>query len=140
MNVPLVERIKTAWAIIKNREFYACTIESRYDDGKPLSTRVYSSWLGRKHKLKKLVDDLQFTLFCETAHPKTKGDISDKGISGLASTYIFNHMQGYTSKEKDFAYNYFKIGCEWLLWNMKCEAEDGKTIQEFLKEWYKEEE
>lgn len=135
MKFPLIDRIRVAWAIIKNKEFYACTVDSRYKDGSPLGIRTYSSFFGHKRKLKKLVDSLQSSLFCETRNPKTKGNIAGRGIAGLASTYIFNHMQGYSSKEKDFAYNYFTIGAEWLLWNLKCKAERGKLIDEFIKEW-----
>ena len=37
----IIKRIKLCWAILTNKEFYACVVVSRYDDGSPLGTRVF---------------------------------------------------------------------------------------------------
>ena len=37
----IIDRIKLCWAILTNKEFYACVVVSRYDDGSPLGTEVF---------------------------------------------------------------------------------------------------
>lgn len=63
----IIDRIKLCWAILTNKEFYACVVTSRYDDGSPLGTRIFcygkDTITYKKKLIKILKDDIEMDKF-----------------------------------------------------------------------------
>ena len=63
----IIDRIKLCWAILTNKEFYACEVTSRYDDGSPLGTRIFcygkDTITYKKKLIKILKDDIEMDKF-----------------------------------------------------------------------------
>ena len=55
----IIDRIKLCWAILCNKEFYACVVTSRYDNGGPLGTRIFCNGKETITYKKKLIESLK---------------------------------------------------------------------------------
>ena len=55
----IIDRIKICWAILSNKEFYACVVTHRYNDGSELSTNVYCYGKDTATYIKKLIESLK---------------------------------------------------------------------------------
>ena len=68
----IIDRIKLCWAILTNKEFYACVVVSRYDDGSPLWTRVFcygkDTITYKKKLIKALKQDIEMDKFYNQNH------------------------------------------------------------------------
>ena len=68
----IIDRIKLCWAILSNKEFYACVVVSRYDDGSPLWTRVFcygkDTITYKKKLIKALKQDIEMDKFYNQNH------------------------------------------------------------------------
>lgn len=58
VKLPLIDRLRTCWSILSNKEFYFMAVEKRYDDGKPLEICVYSNIRNTKTAAIKLRNEL----------------------------------------------------------------------------------
>ena len=68
----IIDRIKICLAILSNKEFYACVVVSRYDDGSPLGTRVFcygkDTITYKKKLIKALKQDIEMDKFYNQNH------------------------------------------------------------------------
>ena len=68
----IIDRIKLCWVILSNKEFYACVVVSRYDDGSPLWTRVFcygkDTITYKKKLIKALKEDIEMDKFYNQNH------------------------------------------------------------------------
>ena len=68
----IIDRIKLCWGILTNKEFYACVVVSRYDDGSPLGTRVFcygkDTITYKKKLIKALKEDIEMDKFYNQSH------------------------------------------------------------------------
>ena len=71
----IIDRIKLCWAILTNKEFYACVVVSRYDDGSPLGTRVFCYGKDTITYKKKLIESLKTDIKMDKFHNQ-----NNKGI------------------------------------------------------------
>lgn len=55
----IIDRIKICWAILSNKEFYACVVTHRYKDGSELSTDVYCCGKDTATYINKLIESLK---------------------------------------------------------------------------------
>lgn len=55
----IIDRIKLCWAILSNKEFYACVVTSRYDNGRSLGTRIFCNGKEAITYKKKLIESLK---------------------------------------------------------------------------------
>ena len=55
----IIDRIKLCLAIWSNKEFYACVVTSRYDDGNILGTRIFCYGKDTITYKKKLIKSLK---------------------------------------------------------------------------------
>ena len=56
---PIIDKIKLCWAILSNKEFYACVVTSRNDVGSPLSIEVFCYGKDTITYKKKLIESLK---------------------------------------------------------------------------------
>ena len=71
----IIDRIKLCWAILTNKEFYACVVVSRYDDGSPLATEVFCYGKDTITYKKKLIESLKTDIKMDKFHNQ-----NNKGI------------------------------------------------------------
>lgn len=68
MHHSIIDRIKLCWAILSNKDFYACVVTSRYDDGSPLCTEVFCYGKDTITYKKKLIESLKADIKMDKSH------------------------------------------------------------------------
>ena len=64
----IIDRIKLCWAILSHKEFYACVVTSRYDDGSPLGIEVFCYGKDTITYKKKLIESLKADIKMDKSH------------------------------------------------------------------------
>ena len=68
MHHSIIDRIKLCWAILSHKEFYACVVTSRYDDGSPLGIEVFCYGKDTITYKKKLIESLKADIEMDKSH------------------------------------------------------------------------